>query len=80
MGFFFNDEINPQPNYMNIKKCILSGYFTQVAMIQKNNAYLTVKDSQIVAIHPSSVLKFKPDTVLYHELVLTQKNYIRTVL
>jgi pre-mRNA-splicing factor ATP-dependent RNA helicase DHX15/PRP43 len=66
MKYKFNDEVNLQPNYGNIKKCILSGYFTQVAMIQKNNAYLTVKDSQIVAIHPSSVLKFKPNTVLYH--------------
>ena len=76
----FLDEANSQPNYNNIKKCILHGYFTQVAIIQKNNAYLTVKDSQIVAIHPSSVLKFKPEVVLYFELVLTQKNYIRTVL
>jgi pre-mRNA-splicing factor ATP-dependent RNA helicase DHX15/PRP43 len=79
-NFKFNDEANISPNFNNIKKCILTGYFTQVALLQKNNAYLTVKESQIVAIHPSSVLSYKPELVLYNELVLTKKNYIRTIL
>lgn len=56
----FVDEPSIQPNYNNIKKCILTGFFTQVALLQKNNAYLTIKESQIVAIHPSSVLSYKP--------------------
>lgn len=80
LNFKFNDEPSISPNYNNIKKCILTGYFTQVAILQKNNAYLTVKESQIVAIHPSSVLSYKPELVLYNELVLTKKNYIRTIL
>jgi pre-mRNA-splicing factor ATP-dependent RNA helicase DHX15/PRP43 len=79
-NFKFSDEPNISPNFNNIKKCILTGYFTQVALLQKNNAYLTVKESQIVAIHPSSVLSYKPELVLYNELVLTKKNYIRTIL
>ena len=33
----------------------------QSAHLQKNGAYMTVKDSQIVAIHPSSVLHHKPE-------------------
>jgi len=44
----------------------LTGYFTQVAILQKNNAYLTIKESQIVAIHPSSVLSYKPELVVYN--------------
>ncbi len=70
-----------------MKKCLLTGYFTQVGILQKNNVYLTsnyfsikVKDSQVVAIHPSCVLAHKPIFVLYHELVLTKKNYMRTVV
>ena len=39
-----------------------------------------VKDSQVVVIHPSSVLTYRPNFVLYHELVLTKKNYMRTVM
>ena len=34
----------------------------------------------MVLIHPSSVLEHRPEWVLYHEFVLTSKNYIRTVL
>lgn len=52
---------------------------TQVAHLQKTGQYLTVKDHQIVSIHPSSVLDMKPPWVLYADFVLTSKNYIRTV-
>lgn len=31
-------------------------------------------------IHPSSVLDHRPDFVLYHDFVLTKRNYIRTCL
>ena len=65
--------------YTNIKKALLSGYFMQVAHIQKAGHYLTYKDDQVVAIHPSSVIDHKPEWVVYNEFVLTSKNYIRTV-
>lgn len=77
---FVKDEIPLKVNPVPIKKCILSGYFTQVSLLQKNNVYLTVKDSQVVLIHPSSILSFRPEYVVYHELVLTKKNYMRTVM
>ncbi|KAL9178690.1 hypothetical protein ACHAXT_003821 [Thalassiosira profunda] len=41
--------------------------------------YLTVKDNQIVYIHPSSSIDSKPQWVLFEEFALTSKNYIRTV-
>lgn len=37
----------------------------QTAHLTKNGAYMTVKDSQIVAIHPCSVLNHKPEWILY---------------
>jgi HrpA-like RNA helicase len=40
--------------------------------------YLTVKDNQVVQLHPSTCLDRKPEWVLYHEFVLTTKHYIRT--
>ena len=73
-------DIPLQSNTSLIKKCLLSGYFTQIAILQKNNVYLTVKDSQVVVSHPSTVLNHKPEYVLYHELVLTKKNYMRTII
>jgi pre-mRNA-splicing factor ATP-dependent RNA helicase DHX15/PRP43 len=74
------EDLPLQLNPVNIKKCLLNGYFTQIAILQKNNVYLTVKDSQVVVIHPSSVLTYRPQFALYHELVLTKKNYMRTVI
>ena len=65
--------------YNNIKKSILSGYFMQTAHLQRAGHYMTLKDDQVVAIHPSSTLDHKPEWVFYNEFVLTSKNYIRTV-
>ena len=40
---------------------------------------MTLKDNQVVLLHPSTVIDHKPEWVLYNEFVLTNKNYIRTV-
>lgn len=65
--------------YVNIRKALCSAYFMQVAHLQRNGHYLTVKDSQVVGLHPSCGLSNKPEWVIYHEFVLTTKNYVRTV-
>ena len=39
---------------------------------------VTVKDSQIVGLHPSTGLDNNPEWVLYNEFVLTTRNFIRT--
>ncbi len=42
--------------------------------------YKTVVEQQPVYIHPSSaVFQQQPDWVIYHELVLTTKEYMREV-
>ena len=46
--------------------------------MERTGHYLTVKDNQVVQLHPSTVLDHKPEWVLYNEFVLTTKNYIRT--
>lgn len=65
--------------YPSIRKALTAGFFMQVAHLEKTGNYLTVKDNQAVALHPSTVLDHKPEWVLYNEFVLTSKNYIRTV-
>ena len=47
--------------------------------MERTGHYLTVKDNQVVALHPSTVLQHKPEWCLYNEFVLTSKNYIRMV-
>jgi pre-mRNA-splicing factor ATP-dependent RNA helicase DHX15/PRP43 len=65
--------------YMDIRKALTAGMFMQVAHRQRSGDYLTVKDNQIVYIHPSSVVSSRPDWVFFEEFALTTKNYIRTV-
>eukprot|EP00727_Mastigamoeba_balamuthi_P002088 m51a1_g11877 putative probable pre-mrna-splicing factor atp-dependent rna helicase-like (664) ;mRNA; r:566201-568737 len=65
--------------YTTIRRALVSGYFMQVAHLERTGHYLVAKDNQPVALHPSCVMERKPEWVLYHEYVLTSKNYIRTV-
>lgn len=65
--------------YTNIRKCLTAGLFMQVAHLQKQGHYLTAKDNQVVAIHPSAVIDSKPAWVLFQEFVLTTRNFVRTV-
>lgn len=65
--------------YPNIRRCLVSGFFMQVAHLEKSGHYLTVKDNQVVALHPSTCISHKPEWVLYNEFVLTSKNFVRTV-
>ncbi|CAB4283460.1 unnamed protein product [Prunus armeniaca] len=67
-------------DYETIKKAITSGFFPHSAKLQKNGSYRTVKHPQTVHIHPSSGLsQVLPRWVIYHELVLTTKEYMRQV-
>ena len=71
---------NDKNYYVNIRRALLSGFFMQVAMRESNGkVYKTIKDDQLVMIHPSTVLQNPYEWVLYNEFVLTSKQYVRTV-
>lgn len=65
--------------FTDIRKALTSAMFMQVAFRQSNKKYLTVKDNQVVSIHPSSVVLSEPEWVLFEEFALTTKHFIRTV-
>ncbi|XP_017190110.3 probable pre-mRNA-splicing factor ATP-dependent RNA helicase DEAH2 isoform X2 [Malus domestica] len=73
-------EFNSRDYYINIRKAMLAGYFMQVAHLEHTGHYLTVKDNQVVHLHPSNCLDHKPEWVIYNEYVLTSRNFIRTVM
>ncbi|KZT51012.1 P-loop containing nucleoside triphosphate hydrolase protein [Calocera cornea HHB12733] len=78
-------EPNPNSNDITtIQKAITSGYFYNTAHLQKSgDSYRTIKMNQVVYIHPSSSLfqqQPPPKAVLYYELVLTSKQYLRQVM
>jgi len=68
--------------YVNIRKALVCGFFMQVAHKEGTNKgaeYLTFKDNQSVALHPSCGLETQPEWVIFNEFVLTTRPYIRTV-
>eukprot|EP01083_Nonionella_stella_P270888 917565_1 len=67
--------------YEKVLRCLVSGFFLHTARLQPDGTYLTLSDNQVVQIHPSSVLfGKKPECVIYSELVMTSKRYIRDVV
>ena len=67
-------------DYHKIRKAIAAGFFAHVARKDPQEGYRTLVDNQQVYIHPSSSLFNKaPEWVVYHELVLTSKEYMREV-
>ncbi|KAL9611593.1 MAG: hypothetical protein Q9167_003782 [Letrouitia subvulpina] len=66
--------------YENIRRALVAGFFMQIAKKEgTKNTYITVKDNENVALHPSSVLQSDTEWLLYNEFVLTTKKFIRTV-
>jgi len=65
----------------DIRKVLTAGMFMHVAYRQSTGDYQTMKDKQMVSLHPSTVVPMRPgpEWVLFEEFVLTKKNFIRTV-
>merc|ERR1719409_117200 len=65
---------------VNLRKSLIEGFFMQCAYIEAGGKhYLTVRDHQMAYIHPSSFLTHKPEWVLYHETMVTDRLYMRSV-
>ena len=75
-------EIQSNPaDSIGIRKSICAGFFYHTAKFSKNGMYKTVRHQQSVLIHPNSCLFDQiPRYVVYFELVLTTKEYMRQVI
>ncbi|THX03083.1 P-loop containing nucleoside triphosphate hydrolase protein, partial [Aureobasidium pullulans] len=69
-------------NIPPILKALTAGFFPNAARIQRGgDSYRTVKNNQTTWLHPSSVLAAtgnRPKWTIYHELVLTSKEFMRS--
>lgn len=75
-------ELTSNPNDLDaIKKAILAGFFPHSAKLQKDGSYRRVKEPQTVYVHPNSGLfgALPSKWLMYHELVLTTKEYMRHI-
>uniref|UniRef100_A0A8C9E648 RNA helicase n=1 Tax=Phocoena sinus TaxID=42100 RepID=A0A8C9E648_PHOSS len=74
------DVVSCGKSTVRVQKAICSGFFRNAAKKDPQEGYRTLIDQQVVYIHPSSALfNRQPEWVVYHELVLTTKEYMREV-
>ncbi|KOC69165.1 Pre-mRNA-splicing factor ATP-dependent RNA helicase PRP16 [Habropoda laboriosa] len=65
-----------------VRKCICSAYFHQAARLKGIGEYVNCRTGMPCHLHPTSALfgmGFTPDYVVYHELVMTAKEYMQCV-
>ena len=65
-----------------VRKTICSGYFHNASKIKGIGEYVNLRTGIPCVLHPSSAiygLGFTPDYVVYHELVMTTKEYMQQV-
>ncbi|KAK5660079.1 hypothetical protein OQA88_13548 [Cercophora sp. LCS_1] len=71
---------NPRP----ILRALTGAYFLNAASLTRSgDGYRTLKTSLSVSVHPSSVVRGMdppPRTIIYHELVVTSKEFVRSVI
>ncbi|KAG6550822.1 hypothetical protein Mapa_007618 [Marchantia paleacea] len=65
-----------------VRKVICSAYFHNAARLKGVGEYLNCRNGMPCHLHPSSALYglgYTPDYIVYHELVLTSKEYMQCV-
>ncbi|CAK5060077.1 unnamed protein product [Meloidogyne enterolobii] len=65
-----------------VRKCICSAYFYNAARLKGIGEYANVRTGMPCFLHPTSSLfgmGYTPDYVVYHELIMTAKEYMQCV-
>uniref|UniRef100_A0A915EVT8 Uncharacterized protein n=1 Tax=Ditylenchus dipsaci TaxID=166011 RepID=A0A915EVT8_9BILA len=74
-------ELKSTTDSVAICKAITSGYFHNLATLDKGGQYKTVKHRHTIQVHPNSCLfEDRPRWLIYYELVFTSKEFMREVI
>ncbi|GAA5853306.1 hypothetical protein JCM8547_000279 [Rhodosporidiobolus lusitaniae] len=80
MDRYKHDILSCGKNYNRVRRAITSGYFRHAAKKDPQEGYKTLVEGTPVFLHPSSSLFNRaPEWCVYHELVLTTREYMREV-
>ena len=69
-------------NWEDVRKCIVAGYFLNAAKLKGIGEYVNLRTGIPCVLHPSSAiysLGYTPDYCVYHELIMTSKEYMSCV-
>merc|ERR1712088_592359 len=64
-----------------VRKCICAAFFHQAARLRGIGEYVNARNGMPANLHPTSALfgmGFTADYVVYHELIMTSKEYMHT--
>ncbi|KAL2134102.1 hypothetical protein VTI74DRAFT_989 [Chaetomium olivicolor] len=71
-------------NMQPVLRALTSAFFLNAARLNRGgDGYRTLKNNMTVYVHPSSVVKGMdppPKVIIYHELVVTSREYVRSVI
>lgn len=60
-----------------ILRCILTGYFTNVAQVQGDGTYLNIRSKEKLTIHSTSILSVVyPEWIVYHQVIKSNNHFI----
>ncbi|KZT69048.1 P-loop containing nucleoside triphosphate hydrolase protein [Daedalea quercina L-15889] len=80
MDRYKHDIISAGRDYNRVRRAICSGFFRNAAKKDPQEGYKTLVEGTPVYIHPSSALfNRNPEWVIYHELILTTREYCHNV-
>jgi pre-mRNA-splicing factor ATP-dependent RNA helicase DHX38/PRP16 len=74
--------ISCKNNWEDVRKCIIAGYFLNAAKLKGIGEYVNLRTGIPCVLHPSSAiysLGYTPDYCVYHELIMTSKEYMSCV-
>ena len=75
-----HDIVSAGKDYNRIRRAICSGFFRHAAKKDPQEGYKTLVEGTPVYIHPSSALfNRNPEWLIYHELILTTREYCHNV-
>lgn len=75
-------HVSSGSNWDVVRKCVCSAYFYNAARIKGIGSYINMLTGTPCQLHPTSALYglgYTPDYIVYHELVVTTKEYMRCV-
>ncbi|KXN84821.1 Pre-mRNA-splicing factor ATP-dependent RNA helicase PRP16 [Leucoagaricus sp. SymC.cos] len=82
MKFQKMDIISAGTDFDVIRKAITAGYFHQAARVKGIGEFVNIRSGLPTHLHPTSALYglgYTPSYVIYHELILTSKEYMTQV-
>ncbi|CAD5121285.1 unnamed protein product [Dimorphilus gyrociliatus] len=65
-----------------VTRCLVTGLFSNAAKLYPTGEYRTIRDNEVLHIHPTSIIypvRPPPAYVIFGELIMTSQNYMRDV-